>query len=355
MDCNTNKCKKWLFITLINIVAIFIVLIALTVYVDPFFHYHEPVEKISYRINNQIYQNPGILKFFSYNTILTGSSMIENMQVSWFEEEEGCSMVKVPYSGSFGRNWRVVMDYAFHHHSDIKKIILNFDLYALDSDPDKISAEPPEYLYDDKLLNDIEYLLNIDTISYVGYDLLDSILGYSGDTMESAYLWSDMDFGRDIALANYNRPVNKREEKVAFDNNIAVVQSNLEMNILPFIKNNPETEFVFMFPPYSVLAWNDFYMDNAVDRIFYEIQYVIEVLLQYDNVKVYNFQYMPEIIVDLDRYMDRYHYDPKVSYTIVKAMYTDEFLMTEENYQEAVAQMKSFVENYDFEGIWMEN
>ena len=67
-------------------------IISVVVYVDPFMHYHKPIiSKFFYSLDNQRSQNDGIIKYFDYDAIITGTSMIENFKTSEFDKLfKGC-------------------------------------------------------------------------------------------------------------------------------------------------------------------------------------------------------------------------------------------------------------------------
>lgn len=73
---------------------------ALIVIMDPYFHYHKPFGWQKYGWWQERYINDGILKNFDYNAIIAGNSMVENFKVSEFNELFGTETVKVPYSGA---------------------------------------------------------------------------------------------------------------------------------------------------------------------------------------------------------------------------------------------------------------
>ena len=55
-------------------VILMIAVAAVVVFVDPFFHYHAPVEGISYILDNERYQNDGIVRNYEYDCLITGTS-----------------------------------------------------------------------------------------------------------------------------------------------------------------------------------------------------------------------------------------------------------------------------------------
>ena len=70
-----NNNKKWLVGFLVAFVAVMSLLGGVVAFIDPYFHYHAPLPFVRYELNNDRYQNNGIVKHFEYDAIITGSSM----------------------------------------------------------------------------------------------------------------------------------------------------------------------------------------------------------------------------------------------------------------------------------------
>ena len=68
------KGKNWSVLVIAGTLAILGFFAGITAYIDPLFHYHAPLEKYSYPLNDERYQNDGIVKHFEYDAIITGSS-----------------------------------------------------------------------------------------------------------------------------------------------------------------------------------------------------------------------------------------------------------------------------------------
>ena len=74
--------KRWSVWVLILLLVGLVGFGAIVVLVDPFFHYHAPIKGITCVLerDNERYQNDGILAHFEYDTIMTGTSLKENLQ-----------------------------------------------------------------------------------------------------------------------------------------------------------------------------------------------------------------------------------------------------------------------------------
>lgn len=91
--------RRWIVFTLSSFIAVLLLIAAITIYVDPFFHYHAPLADWAYTIDDERYQNDGITRNFAYNGIITGTSMTENFKTSEADELFHAKFVKVPFSG----------------------------------------------------------------------------------------------------------------------------------------------------------------------------------------------------------------------------------------------------------------
>lgn len=91
------KNKTWLITFLTITLSMVIIVCSITIYVDPYMHYHKPLtDKFYYNINNQRSQNNGIVKHFEYDAIITGTSMTENFYASEVDRIFECKSIKVP-------------------------------------------------------------------------------------------------------------------------------------------------------------------------------------------------------------------------------------------------------------------
>ena len=95
------KYKIWIITTLFFSIIAFIIFASVTIYIDPLFHYHKPLNKYKYPINNERYQNDGITRNFEYESIITGTSMTENFKKSEADKIFESDFIKVPFSGGY--------------------------------------------------------------------------------------------------------------------------------------------------------------------------------------------------------------------------------------------------------------
>jgi hypothetical protein len=88
---------------------------------------------------------------------------------------------------------------------------------------------------------------------------------------------------------------------------------NVEHNILPYIQNHPDTQFIFFYPPYSLVQWYQFYAVGSLDYHLEQKEALTAILLTYPNVEIYDFQARTEWILDLNHYIDAKHYGADIN------------------------------------------
>ena len=107
------------------------------------------------------------------------------------------------------------------------------------------------------------------------------------------------------------------------------------------VKEHPETEFYIFYPPYSLLWWDNMIRTGQLEQSLYAARASMERLMGYENVKLYYFQNEEEIILNLDLYMDPIHFSDQINQRMVEEMKEGNYLITEENYEEELAEMEA--------------
>lgn len=358
---NQRKCRKNPFrraLLWVMGLALFgcVLAAALVLYVDPFFHYHAPLSGFPYLVDNQLSQNPGMAKHMDYDSVILGSSMTVNFETDWFQELMDLNTIKLSYSGAYPKDEANIMQIIFDSNPDVKTVFLGIDVITYMGGVDETKYPIPEYLYDDNPLNDVQYLLNKDVLlNYILRPLADP------DPTDLSHVyaswWTEEYYNEDYVL-HYYTPAEHVEEEVPADEYIEGVKNNLDVNICPYIENNPETEFVVFFPPYSILFWNDVLEGNHLQATIEEYRYISNRLNAYDNVKVYFFPDREDIILDLNHYADYSHYHPRYNRFMAECFADGETgLVAKEGSEKGktiddyLSHMLTIVEDFDFDAL----
>ena len=339
---NTKMSSKKFIKRLIITVLILIFTVGAVVYVfDPFYHYHKPWLGLKEVLNDKEYQCIGTLRHFDYDTLLVGSSVMENNNNAWYDEAYGVKSIKAIRSYGATADLCYLMDEAYESH-DIKYVFYNIDPSSLSADAETTyeSTGCPMYLYDHNPFNDVQYLFNKDVLfEKIPYMIANSYLGDYDEGL--SYNWAKWKtFDIQMALGLYYRPIDVVEMQ-----DETIYSDKLSANIALLTKevaDHPETQFMFFYPAYSMLWWDGVYRTGERDAYIYCEKEMTKALLQYDNVRIFCFQNEPDVITNLYNYMDSIHFSPEINKLMLDQMIKGEYEMTLDNYEEVLDGVKEF-------------
>lgn len=310
-----------------------------TVIFDPFFQYHKPLPGLKAVLTDTEYQCVGSLKTFDYDSVIVGSSVVENNYNDWYNQGFHCNVIKAVRTYGATADLCFLLDVAFENQK-LKYVFYNMDTSSLDADPVPTYelTGSPMYLYDKNYWNDIKYVLNKSVLAAkIPYLLAHSFMGHYDEN--NSYNWAQWkSFHQDMILGLYIR---KPSAAPMMEKN--VYQKQLEGNLSLLTKqiaDHPETNFKIFFPPYSMLYWDNIYRNGKTEAYLYNMEQAIGTLLTYDNVEVYYFQNEEDIICNLDNYMDILHFSSEVNYWMYEQIAAGNYRLKPHNYKKALEDMR---------------
>lgn len=343
----------WIIGTIIFTIAVFCLFAAPTIYIDPLFHYHGPLANYEYPINNERYQNDGIIRNFDYDSIITGTSMTENFKTSEANELFNANFIKVPFSGGRYKEISDNIQRAYREGKEIKYIVrgLDYTMLIMDKDAYNEDDEYPTYLYNNSLFDDVNYVLN----KVILCEQTRSVIKYTQTGNETTNFdeyvnWSSgYEYGAESVLAAYtleNR-VDAPPKKLSREEHVMVVE-NIQQNITDLADEHPETMFYLFFPPYSICYWDALKNSGQVDWRIDAEQAAIEEIVKHPNIRLYSFCNNFELVCNLNNYKDQAHYGEWVNSWMLQWIHDGEYLLTEHNYQEYIREIREFYNSYDY-------
>ena len=343
--------KTYILSSILGMLFVLLTVSVVVYYVDPYFQYHTPRDDMAYSMNTNdfSYYNAGIAKSFSYDTVITGSSMSRSFLTSYIDEQFGCHSVKLSMAEARGKDFSVLLPVVVKNDA-LKRIIIGLDTFAYNVDKDYSAYEKPMHLYDDNPFNDVLYLTNMDGVLKTLDVLRNTKNGGQTTEMDNYqnYAMSNT-FSKEKVVKIYKNslPIQHNEE-FDLESLKAVVTANLNQNLISIIKDNSDIEFMFYFPPYSIVRWG---MQENPDADIACMKMLIEELIIYPNVSIYFYQGERATITDLEHYMDTIHFDSVVANKIVDYMADDKNKLTAENYETVLNEFSTFVKNYHYEQL----
>lgn len=330
------KEKKWNIFVLGSTFGILLLVALVTLVIDPYLHYHKPLEVLEYPLKDERYINDGIARNYEYEAMITGTSMAQNFKASQMEELWQVPTIKTAYSGATFHELNESIGRAISYNPKLRYVLCSLDGSRINHDAYSDSYDGyPEYLYDKNPLNDVNYLLNKEvipkTIAVVNY----TRAGNQTTTMDAYGSWSQYKvFGKDAVEATVV-PKQAAAEVVSFTaEDEARVRENVTENYLETGLENPGVTFYFYLPPYSVYYWEDLVKTGQLEAQLRAEELAVELLTEAPNIHVYGFADRTEITGNLDNYMDILHYGDWINEEIMDMIYRGEGELTKDNYKE---------------------
>ncbi|MBQ6566822.1 MAG: hypothetical protein IJL80_07175 [Treponema sp.] len=359
-----KSCKSFV----IAFVALVLLLLAsagaVVVIVDPYFHYHKPLEGLFYELNNERSQNDGITKHFDYDAIITGTSMTENFKTSEADRIFDARFIKVPYSGASFKEINDNLKVAFTYNKKLRMVIRSLEPNFIASDKNWMRIDQgnyPTYLYDKNILNDVSYVFNREAFSVCAFIVYNSIrTGISGCTDFDRYSnWMKVfTFGKE-AVFSY-----KGEERECFsepEKQVPLSQKDLQntienitQNVTALAQENPQCTFFYFFAPYSIVFWGRLYETGTLEQQLEIERTTIELILSCGNIRLYSFNTEFDLVTNLDNYKDLSHYGEWINSLMLEYMKEGRGLLTKDNYLDYLAKEKEFYLNFDYNSLFVE-
>lgn len=353
------KQKTWFIGTVCAIVCCLLVFAIPTIYIDPFFHYHKPLDKYQYVINNQRYQNDGIVRHFEYDAIITGTSMTENFKTSECDALFGVNSIKVSFSGGSFKEFNNNLQRAFNNNKNIRMVVCSLDQYAIFYKKDELTSLYiyPTFITNINPFDDCNYVFNKTIfINNTWGGVVDYTKKGNTTTLFDDYSnWNKhYTFGAEYAEEGLlKRRESARAEKTPkiTDETITRITDNVRQNWGDLADQHPQCTFYLFIPPYSICEWGIYDYNNAVQYRIGAMQIAIDELLQHENIKLYSFYTNHELICNLDNYKDPRHYGEWVNSDILRWMRNDEYRITKDNVKAHIAELRTFFGNYDYDSL----
>lgn len=351
--------RKFLIQTLILTAALMTAVAVLVVWVDPFFHYHGPVKGISYILDNERYQNDGIVRNFRYDALITGTSVTENFRTSLADELFGVNSIKAAYAGGYYKEIGDGERTALESNPELRLVIRSMDTFFAMSEADYRNPEAadPSFLTDDSFLNDDAYIYNADVLfEYVNAELIRSVKGIPGDSFDTYMRFAE---DRPLGSAYVLKYIDDAKPAEHFtgltDEEREMLLKNIRANLTANIEAYPDVEFYYFIPPYCIADWYGNHIVTGDLPGYVEMMRILtEEVLRYDNAHVFCFYDDTDLVTDLDNYSDLQHFSGEVSDMILECMARGEHELTTDTYTGYFDAVEEFYMNYDYSQMFLQ-
>ena len=327
---------------------------AFNAYVDPFQQFrlattHPP------RFYAQLhrYIAPGLAKNALYDTLLTGSSIVENTRNDTIGRVCGGTGLNVAMPALTGYEQGLILRTALAARP-LRRAIVVLDFTAFGGPPDArhpLAGPLPLYLYDRNPFNDFPYLLSWSVLAKSWRIVVrDASERFRSDPL-APWWWADQKrFDRSTVLRHLDpRDLNKQFPQPTLA--LADMRASFAQNLLPILEANPHAEFDLVWPPYSIIVWADYVQRRQLDVMLDFKRYVFEATRALPNVRVIDLQGVADVTHDLDRYTDLYHFAPAVNEWLVDAACHGRYRVRDDNVKALLAELRAQALRFDPAGL----
>jgi hypothetical protein len=148
--------------------------------------------------------------------------------------------------------------------------------------------------------------------------------------------------GKEYLLKYYERDNN---EKYFGKDDFTRMQERFDVMENVVMPELEDAEVFVYFPPYSILEFKMSEQYGHWEQVISFKQHMIERLLNYSNVKLYDFQ-NENFICNMDEYMDLRHHSHAYNKRIIEYIHADSCRVREDNYKENLIVLESLVRNF---------
>lgn len=350
--------KKTLIITLSSaLVFTFYFIIAAYIH-DPLQVFHKPWSRKTTFVDNMREQSLGIIKHYEFDSVIIGNSLLENTSGFEANDKIGGRFVNLSTSGLRYFERYTILKFALNK-KHLENAIIQLDAYLGSGSPS--SAAFVADAYEDNLFNQIKLYINAKYAKCIFLlSKSEKCIGKNID-LRLPNAWEERPehvqfFG---GYENWLKYKKTDELKIIYDalakqNTLKVTPQELDVfkktvrdYVVPLPKDNPDTNFHIIIPPYSILFWGN-PIQHGISLEYYKE--VVKTLLRetqdMENVKVYWF-YNSYFMEDITEYKDMSHYSPKMNSMFIDAIANNKNILTLDNLDEYFYKLESKVEKFD--------
>lgn len=356
--------KQWLVCFSLLTVVLLGLITAVTVIADPFFHYHAPdTTRFYYSLDNERSQNDGIMRHFTYDGLITGTSMTQNFKTSEAEALFGGTFVKLPYAGASYKELNEGIETALSYNPSLKTVIRSVDPTDFFTHKDTMRTDMgdyPYYLYNNNPFDDVRYVWNREILFYRSWQMFRRARNGREpgiDSFDRYSYWMHMyagKFGKTGVLQGRESFSQPTETYPLTEEEREIVTETIRENVTAICRAHPDVTFYCFFPPYSAAWYGVFHERGDLQKRFEAERVAIDLMLEEPNLKLYSFNAVKDITCNLNNYMDSMHYGEWINSVMLRCMKDEICLLTKETVDAYQEDEKRLYETFDYNSLFLQ-
>lgn len=350
--------KQFIFGVCLIPLPVVVVLFGILWLYDPLQLFHKPIFRETTFFGDMRLAARGIIRYYDFNSVILGTSMLENTSAKEAGEKLGGKWVNLSLSGSAYNERAVILEYLFGYKKP-QKIIYSLESFTIDTIKDSSRFD---YLYDGNPLDDFKIYLN-DKFMSCALEWKKSANCIGRRDLEELLKWSNHEdlkilFGGFEKWLKYGKKETIAMLKNIKDTPFVVKKDNFDLEkqrsyiqtyVLDFVAENPQTQFYFIVPTYSRLSYR-IGSDNFDNKAFYNralnLKWFVQELEKYPNAKIYGFDTL-DYADDIANYIDFTHYNVDMNSLHLDSIKQGKHILDSNNIDSYLKAMEDKIKNYD--------
>ena len=323
--------------------------------------------------NDSRLQNAGLIRSQAFDTVFMGTSLAIHFHQSDIDRILGVKSLKLSMTGSSSREQTFVLDAAMARRP--KRVIWEVDDWIFHDTPDiDANTNLPADLYRGNAKGIVSYLMSgamaresawiaarsirplapvvasltsepVFKFSLSSADVINTLQG--GEDAGAIY-----NAGRAMAAFKYiTDPVRSRYllDDTDYDMKVRV----FERDAVGLILGHPDVTFDIYLPPYSILQWVALRetSPDTLKSVYAFSAYLCRRLMEFPNVRLFDFRDLREITHDLDNYSDVIHHSPGIDLKVLNWLAQGKYRVEADAPTAALDQLEAQVEAYRLEDV----
>ncbi len=291
-------------------------LVLVNFFVDPLQYYRK--SEAPRFVKNQRYQIPGLIRNYSFDAIIVGTSHSENFLASELDKLMPTKSLNLSISGSSAIEQAQVIEFAASQKT-LKTVLweMNYKSFAGNNPNLLKGGKFPLYLYKPDYTTPFYYLYSLDTLLFS----LKNVLGKGASKIDGLNSWAKKESGKfdgEHVVEHYCQRL--RSSKVASP--VADYRKNLSKKLAPVIRANTDADFYLFVPPLSIA---NYALNNQIVKFtaFREVLY--GVADRFSNAHIIDFSTDISMLSNLNNYKDVEHYSIEISSKMLETMASRSF------------------------------
>lgn len=283
--------------------------------VDPLQYYRPASLYPPQYSSNQRYQNPALARTHAFDTVVLGTSHMENARPSVVARTIGGRAVKLAIAGSVIHEQSLLAGIALRRDG-VRRVVwgVDFNSFAIIGRVATEFGPFPMHLYRGPLAAAGPYLLSWGTLG----DSLAALRAEGPVDLDALNVWPEYTYGIERVHGDWDQQGlrwNPRLRRHWTDGvpRWDALLAGFDAEVLDHARAHPDTRFDLVFLPYTLLEYaNDFRLDDK--RLFQRLALVEQarrLARDLPNVRVWDFGPDLGIATDLSLYKDLVHLHPR--------------------------------------------